>query len=207
MQSCLGVVLAGGLSSRMGQNKAYLTPPNSTQTMLEYSKIQLNAAGINQVIESLNFKDKENSGEQIADQWSNLGPLGGIATVFERKTNVTGYLFLPIDLPLLTTPCLQQLKTHGELTQQACHFSNHFLPLYLPRNAFTEMFFNKLSLEKGQVHSSSPKKDKGLSIKAMLKQVPHQEISLAPHESHQLFNCNTPAQWQQVQQQFKTRVS
>lgn len=207
MQTCLGVVLAGGLSNRMGQNKANLTPLNSNQTMLEYSKAQLHATGVSQVVESLNFKDSENSGAQIVDQFPNLGPLGGIATVFERKPKVNGYLFLPVDLPLLTDTFLQKLKTHGELTQQACYFSEHFLPLYLPRNAYTEMFFNKLSLNKEQVREGSLKKDKGLSIKAMLKQVPHQAISLPPSESHQLFNCNTPTQWQQVQQQFKSRVS
>jgi molybdopterin-guanine dinucleotide biosynthesis protein A len=125
-QSCLGVVLAGGKSSRMGENKANLLREN--QDMLSYSKSLLNAVGSSQVIVS--------GGEQgIKDLVADMGPLGGIQSIIEQF-KPQALLILPIDLPLMTSNELLALKQVGELSQQACYFTDHYLPLYLPVNAF-----------------------------------------------------------------------
>jgi molybdopterin-guanine dinucleotide biosynthesis protein A len=190
-QSCLGVVLAGGKSSRMGQNKADLLREN--QDMLSYSKSLLTSVGSSQVVVS--------GGEQgINDLVANMGPLGGIQSIIE-KFNPQALLILPIDLPLMTSNELLSLKQVGELSQQACYFSEHYLPLYLPVNAFVEQFFQQpLSLMKAQANKKNYSKRNlsGPSVRNLLAQVPHKAIT--PKNSQCLFNTNTPEQWQQAKQ-------
>lgn len=195
-QSCLGVVLAGGKSSRMGQNKAGLLRDN--QDMLSYSKSLLNAAGSSQVVVS--------GGEHgVDDLLADMGPLGGIQSIIE-KFKPQALLILPVDLPLMTSNELLALKQAGELSQRACYFTDNYLPLYLPVNAFVEQFFQQslsrtYSQGKSQVVSKSANNKRNLSgpsVRSLLTQIPHREIT--PKNSQCLFNTNTPEQWQQAKQ-------
>jgi molybdenum cofactor guanylyltransferase len=193
-QPCLGVVLAGGKSSRMGQDKARLQRHN--QDMLSYSKLLLKAAGSSQVIVS--------GGEHgVNDLVADLGPLGGIQSII-KQYKPQALLILPVDLPLMTSKELARLKQVGELSQRACYFTDHYLPLYLPVNAFVEQFFQQpLSQIKSVAHPTDLKSKKaqkrnlsGPSVRSLLTQIPHRAIT--PKNSHCLFNTNTPEQWQQA---------
>lgn len=208
-QSCLGVVLAGGKSSRMGQDKAHLQ--RNQQDMLSYSKSLLKDAGSSHVIVS---------GDEhgVSDIVSNIGPLGGIQSVI-RQFKPKALLVLPIDLPLMTAEELAKLKQIGELSQSACFFADNYLPLYLPVNAFVEQFFQQpLQLKSISKTSDSnlpsTKKNSckrglsGPSVRSLIKQIPHKVIQA--NSSNSLFNTNTPEQWQQAQHllslQRKTHV-
>jgi molybdenum cofactor guanylyltransferase len=223
-QPCLGVVLTGGLSSRMGRDKALLTRQSSNlqsgnlqkkglhlnhapqENMLSYSKQQLKNAGVNEIIIS-----GKNHG--VADQFEQLGPMGGIYTVL-KKFQPQALLILPVDLPLIDAESLQQLKRVGELSQKAVFFQNNMLPLYLPVNAFVEQFFEQTFLpfkqsfsdKKSAISNRTEDKPaiKGPSIKALLMQIPHK--TLTPKNSQSLFNANTPEQWQQAKQKFNTTI-
>lgn len=182
--SCLGVVLAGGLSSRMGEDKSALIRNNIN--MLNYSKQLLTDAGITQVIVSGKHQDITSSNNTVTDLVKNAGPVGGIFSVIEQYRPLA-LLVLPVDLPLMDSASLAKLKLVGELSQKACFYQDNYLPLYLPVNAFVEQFLqNKFS----QTNNRGP------SIRALLAQVPHQE--LIPENPNSLFNANTPEQWQQV---------
>ena len=220
-QDCLGVVLAGGKSSRMGSNKALLmrnSPSHygqsrSSENMLSYSKNLLKNIGINNVVVSGNISSgnaksgdvgEGNTEHYVADQFVGLGPMGGIYSVI-KKYQPKSLLILPVDLPLMTQQTLQQLKIKGELTQRACFFTDHFLPLYLPNNAFVEQFFtaNFAQYQQGKINTMNAKSDKkknGPSIRSMFAQVPHQALALK--SSQCLFNSNTPEEWQQAQQRL-----
>ncbi|QOL25735.1 NTP transferase domain-containing protein [Thalassotalea sp. LPB0316] len=204
--TCLGVVLAGGLSSRMGQNKAQLLHPKQ-QNMLSFSSALLTDVGVDGVVQSIGYNTQPTGANQIADKYPNLGPLGGIATVFETTPHVHSYLILPVDLPLLSAQCLSQLKQVGQLSQMACHFSDHYLPLYLPRTAMTELFFQNLKTSQANASKLTTKKDKSLSIRQLLKQIQHRAIGLDRAHQQQLFNCNTAEQWQQATNQLTLRVN
>lgn len=192
---CLGVVLAGGKSSRMGENKAHLQ--RDCQTMLQYSKSILQAAGVSDVVIS--------GGESgIRDITENLGPLGGIQSII-NQFKPRALLILPVDLPLMTATELANLKRVGELSQSACYFTDNNIPLYLPINAFVEHFFQqplstKSNQEKHQ-HLPDIKSGKrvlsGPSVRSFLAKIPHK--SIAPNNPQSLFNTNTPEQWQQAQ--------
>ncbi|MBA6233182.1 MULTISPECIES: molybdenum cofactor guanylyltransferase [unclassified Colwellia] len=209
-QACLGVVLAGGKSSRMGTDKALLMRENTAvngqargkENMLSYSKNLLKNIGVNNIVVSGYVDGTDvNSVNYVTDQFADLGPMGGIYSVI-KKYQPKSLLILPVDLPLMTKETLAQLKIKGELAQKACFFIDHFLPLYLPNNAFVEQFFTTHFMQYLQGNTSGLTKSnskikKGPSIRSMFAQVPYQ--ALAIKSSQCLFNSNTPQEWQQAQ--------
>lgn len=202
---CLGVVLAGGLSTRMGKNKATLQR-NDTD-MLNFSKQLLINSGVKNIVVS-------GDGYDVPDQIKQSGPVGGIYSVLSRFPQVKSLLILPVDLPFMTTKTLTNLRIKGELSQKATYFEDHSIPLYLPNSAYIELFFSKMFTNSAQLnnlvvansltssHKSSgqTKKKGGPSIKALLQHIPNQAIKC--YDSKALFNTNTPQQWQQAIKQF-----
>jgi len=194
---CLGVVLAGGLSARMGQDKALLSrvdkSANSQKSMLDFSKQLLTKSGVSNIVIS-------GKSHGLTDKVAQMGPLGGIYSVIE-KYSPKALLIMPVDLPLMTHQCLSQLKRIGELSNKACYFSDNYLPLYLPVNGFVELFFKEHFSQSVTTTSSNQLAiKKGPSMRSLLSQVPNQSIQ--PNNSLSLFNANTPEQWQQAQQQL-----
>jgi molybdopterin-guanine dinucleotide biosynthesis protein A len=192
---CLGVVLAGGLSSRMGQDKAKLR--RNTTDMLNFSKQLLINSGINQLVVSGDEYD-------IPDKVKKSGPVGGIYSVLSSFPQAKSLLILPVDLPFMTSKTLANLRIKGELSQKATYFEDHNIPLYLPNNAYIELFFKTVfsnnSLINNDKFSGKKTKKNGPSINALLQQIPHQAIQCG--DSKALFNTNTPEQWQQAIKQF-----
>ena len=196
--SCLGVVLAGGLSSRMGQDKSQLMRRNIN--MLDYSKQLLTDSGVKQIVVSGNQ-------HEVPDLISKAGPVGGIYSVI-KQYQPKALLILPVDLPLMKAAELKKLRLAGELSHKACFFQDHNIPLYLPVNAYLELFLAKQFSHFSEVDAdesegcnekNTPMKE-GPSIKSLLKQVPHK--SLTPSNASVLFNTNTPQQWQQAKRNF-----
>jgi len=183
---CLGVVLAGGLSTRMGEDKAQLL--RNDIKMIDYATQLLTDVGIDKVISSGNK-------HQVADIVENAGPVGGIYSVI-KQYQPNAMLILPVDLPLMTSAALSKLKHAGELSAKACFFQGHNIPLYLPINGFVELFLQQAF----QQTASFEKTGKGPSIRSLLKQVPHQSITVENQQF--LFNSNTQQQWQQAKQIF-----
>jgi len=201
---CLGVVLAGGLSSRMGEDKAQLMRNNTN--MLNFSQQLLTDADIANVVVSMSHQQrnsheqvKSSEQEQISDIVAQAGPVGGIYSVI-KQYQPKALLVLPVDLPLMTSQALAKLKQVGELTNQACFYHNHSIPLYLPINAFVEMF-----LQQAFQHQNFKSSGRGPSIRTLLQQVPHQEITI--DNTQWLFNTNTPEQWQQAKTMFNRQLN
>lgn len=206
---CLGVVLAGGLSSRMGEDKAQLTriksaTEASARNMLEYSSQLLTDSGIEQVVIS-------GDNYQIPDKVPKSGPVGGIYSVlshYPEHLQPKSLLILPVDLPLMTPKSLTELRLKGELSNKATFFKDanqqaHHIPLYLPNNALLQLFLQQAFVDSALVNNAVNKKKNGKSgpsVRGMLQQVPHQAITSAT--SNVLFNTNTPQEWQQAQKQF-----
>ena len=188
---CLGVVLAGGLSSRMGQNKAKLLRNNTD--MLNFSKQLLINSGISNVVVSGDEYD-------IPDMVKETGPVGGIYSVLSSFPQAKSLLILPVDLPFMTASVLTELRIKGELSQKATYFTDHHIPLFLPNSAYIEMFLSKSFSNTSLTTSEKATKKNGPSIKSLLQQIPHQSIKCG--DSKALFNTNTPEQWQQAKNQF-----
>lgn len=97
-----GVVLAGGRSSRMGTDKAALLWHG--RPLLEHMRGLLEQAGAHRVLLSGPYA----GADAMPDQAPGLGPLGGLLTLGQTQADGI-YLLVPVDMPLLSVPMLQQL--------------------------------------------------------------------------------------------------
>ena len=213
-QDCLGVVLAGGKSSRMGTSKALLMrsssrsdgQSSSQENMLSYSKKLLKNIGIEKVVVSGDIEG-EPTNNNVLDEFAELGPMGGIYSVI-KKYQPKSLLILPVDLPLMTSQSLAELRLKGELSNKATYFRDsnrqaHHIPLYLPNNALLQLFLQQAFMPENidsRVEHNKENAKNGPSVRGMLQQVPHQAITCS--NSNTLFNTNTPQEWQQAQKQF-----
>ena len=213
LHQCLGVVLAGGLSSRMGVDKSALIRNN--MSMLSYSKRLLTESGINNIVISGKTSSAVIQDTIINDIYQQAGPLGGIASIIQQ-CKPSALLILPVDLPLMTAAALQKLKNIGEISKQACFYEDNYLPLYLPVNAHVENFLQHafISSEKSGKNNKTSNADKnehkkstksGPSMRALLHQIPHKVLK--SENKNALFNSNTPEQWKIAQSTFSTTQS
>lgn len=108
-----GFVLAGGLSSRLGRDKAMLpwppeaSPDGSRETLLQHSIARLEMV-CTTVSVCANRNDLPFAGAIIPDALPGSGPLGGIVAALESSTTDWN-LMLAVDLPLLPVEVLRAL--------------------------------------------------------------------------------------------------
>jgi len=203
MASCYGLILAGGLSSRMGTDKAQLR--RNGQTMLEYSLTLFEHLGMETII---------SGGEGgIPDLFPQLGPLSGVYTAIKhcesRQLDVNALLVTPVDMPLLTSQVLENLMDTGEGTGIATYYKDCYLPLYLPVNNEVRNYLEQLFQD--QEHSEREGGESGIgreqqlsfkkpprSIKRMLSILNAKELVV--EDAQALSNINTPEEWEIVKQ-------
>ncbi|WP_416307274.1 molybdenum cofactor guanylyltransferase [Neptunicella sp. SCSIO 80796] len=169
-----GVVLAGGLSSRMGQDKAELLYQG--KTLLVHCIERLSQSHVEQVIISRNRPDC------VADIYPQSGPLGGIHAVMSQYA-FDGYLFLPVDMPLVDEALLSALISAGAATRRISCYSSSCLPVYIPYRDDIVDFIQQQLQQNGK-----------RSIVYLLEQFEHQRIA-CPNDS-MLVNINTLQDWQ-----------
>lgn len=93
-----GFVLAGGRSSRMGQDKALLRL--GLRPLIEWGLDILREAGVEAWIAGARNPDLAVFAPVIADEWEDLGPLGGVCSAL-RQTHREWGIFLTVDQPLV----------------------------------------------------------------------------------------------------------
>ena len=129
------VVLAGGQSSRMGQDKALLKLSNG-RTMLEQAKSQFAQMRPVSGIEMMSALVSGRRPGGIPDQADAAGPLGGLQAIYRHLQQwdlpCDALLVVPVDMPLLTPGLLQRLCVAGQAVEQAVCFGNYYLPCWLP---------------------------------------------------------------------------
>lgn len=103
-------VLAGGLSSRMGRDKAAL--PFGGTTLLDFQVNKLRALGIEDIMLSGSAQALPGT-RSVPDVYPHKGPLGGIhACLAEARGSAV--LFLGVDTPLIPLEALQALLSMHE---------------------------------------------------------------------------------------------
>lgn len=125
-----GLILTGGRSSRMGQDKSLLNYHGKPQR--EYL-FDLLSPICEQVFMSCNAN--QIAGLQalfpyIEDTFEAIGPLGGIATAFEKRPHQT-WLVVACDMPFLTEKTIHFLVENQDDSMLATAFRN-------PENGFPE---------------------------------------------------------------------
>ena len=104
-----GVVLAGGRSSRMGQDKAMLTLPNG-RTLLDQALHTLRAAGASELLVSVHQGQTYGrpGTRELTDSVDNCGPLAGLVAALDNAST-DRIVVLAVDLPSITPIYLQML--------------------------------------------------------------------------------------------------
>jgi len=106
-----GLVLIGGNSSRMKQDKSLLIYHDGV-AQVDFLK-NLLAKYCEQVFTSVRDEQQAESvkSETITDKFIGLGPYGGILSAFQQNPN-TAWLVVAVDLPFLDEPTFEHLIAH-----------------------------------------------------------------------------------------------
>lgn len=177
-----GIVLAGGLSSRMGQDKAQLLLEK--QTLLSRNVSLLSSLPLSDVFVSGLY----DGFQCIEDINPTLGPLGGINACVEALIkDYDALLIIPVDMPLLTsddcTYLLQQFKCYP----QGAFYAQATFPMVLP---LTDNLHNYLSEALASPHN------KQRSLYRLFKTLKLQPINYQISDCFRFQNSNTPEEWE-----------
>ncbi|GAC09903.1 molybdenum cofactor guanylyltransferase [Paraglaciecola chathamensis] len=191
----LGLVLAGGLSTRMGQDKSLLCLRSTNQSLVEHAQNVLSSVCNGQVIVS------GNGAEQLHDVYPDCGPLAGIhaglayalnqrsvAGELEPAEQISAMLVTPVDMPNLTARTIMLLIEKAQNNNNLAHFTGFNLPLYVPLHKSILQYLASVLRDK-----------KALSIYQLLKVNQGQAIPI-PHtvSVDEFVNVNSPEQWHKL---------
>jgi len=110
-----GFVLAGGRSSRMGEDKALVR--FAGRPLVEIALGVLRQPGLEAFIAGT-LSSLAAFAPVVEDREAGLGPLGGIVAAFDATARRRA-VFLPVDLPLLPASLLRYMLHHSKVTGRA----------------------------------------------------------------------------------------
>lgn len=167
-----GLILAGGKSSRMGQDKALL--PFRQSTLLDHQ-----ASLLNELCGNLLVSGSYPGYECVADEFPSLGPAGGILAA-SRALPHQSILVVPIDMPAIARHHLMTLCAHGK----SCHYQNQPLPAFFADSSLVSLAISSM-LASGQNSISMWELHKALNC----------DVLDDCRDTSAFANVNTPEQW------------
>lgn len=179
----VGVVLAGGVSSRMGEDKAQFL--FAKQTLLARSVTLLSRQACSAVVVSGHYQDQ---GFQCIDDINpSLGPMGGLHACIDALYEEYDAMFIiPVDMPLLTDIDCQYLLQQFSDHPQGVFYEHAIFPMILPLTANLKEYVNE---------ALNAKAHKQRSLYRLLNTLKVHAIN-TPIDTHFRFkNSNTPAEW------------
>ncbi len=176
-----GIVLAGGLSSRMGQDKAQL--PWLKKSLLTRAVDLLKSVGLAEVFVSGNYPPYQ----CILDIHQQQGPLSGIhACVNSLYDDYDALFILPVDMPLLSESECRWLLQAFSRFPQGVFCQEATFPMILPLT---------LSLKGYLANALNGTEKKQRSLYRLLKTLKIQSLSYPQEVAFRFQNSNTPEQW------------
>jgi molybdopterin-guanine dinucleotide biosynthesis protein A len=121
-KSCIGVILAGGASRRMGRDKAAL--PWGDGTLLEYMRALLLAAGVDRVV----VLGKPEEADGMADETPYAGPVRALLDYLQSVDAGPQHVVVPVDMPYLSPALLAPLVTARGWSR----YDGHVFPFSAP---------------------------------------------------------------------------
>ncbi len=181
-------VLAGGKSSRMGQDKSRLLLDG--QTLLARAEGLLQDAGAELVL--VGGGTGRNA---VPDLLPHCGPPGGLYSLLDHIRLHYGLdgsplLLIPVDMPLLTVPTLQRLLA-ASVNASCCHFEDEVFPCVI--KATPDLYTHLRDLFNDGTELGGSRSMTGVFSYLGAKVVHVDGIS--PDEFR---NTNTPEDWQHV---------
>lgn len=200
----IGLVLAGGQSRRMGQDKALMRYQG--RTLIDNASLLLQSASCDKVLISRNAPGFLN------DRIEDAGPLSGVHAVLDALSqsdnhngNPCELLVLPVDMPQMTPELLRILVSRGREAEKACYVEKRFLPFYLPVTQKTKALLanylveqskrrvvgfleilNAVSLKEGDLKKTA-RKDESDNKKRL--------ANMSNEDGVEWLNVNTPGEW------------
>ncbi len=200
----IGLVLAGGQSRRMGQDKALMRYQG--RTLIDNASLLLQSASCDKVLISRNAPGFLN------DKIEDAGPLGGVHAVLDALSQSDNHtdnpyelLVLPVDMPQMTPELLRILVSRGREAEKACYVENRFLPFFLPVAQNTQALLanylveqskrrvvgfleilNAVSLKEGDLKKTA-RKEESDNKKRLAK--------MSNEDDVEWLNVNTPGDW------------
>lgn len=181
--ACLGVVLAGGRSQRMGADKARLQWQG--RTLLDHLLALLEASGCTRVLVSGGYS----AYPHVRDRWPHRGPLGGLASIAAEALE-TRWLVLAVDQPLLDVEMLRSLRIGLEAAIErgrgVCRFGEEQLPMALQMSADIRRWMEGALKGAGS----------GASLKHLQERLRVHTLAADAGVRARLRGANTPEEWQ-----------
>lgn len=200
----IGLVLAGGQSRRMGQDKALMRYQG--RTLIDNASLLLQSASCDKVLISRNAPGFLN------DKIEDAGPLSGVHAVLDalsqfdnQNGNPCELLVLPVDMPQMTPELLRILVSRGREAEKACYVEKRFLPFYLPVTQDTKALLANYLVEQSKRRVVGFLEIlNAVSLKeADLKKIARKEESdnkkrlanMSNEDGVEWLNVNTPGDW------------
>ncbi|HVJ37001.1 MAG TPA: molybdenum cofactor guanylyltransferase [Stenotrophomonas sp.] len=179
----IGVILAGGRSTRMGRDKAMLDWQGAP--LLAHMGRLLRRAGARRVVVSGAYP----AFGGVPDLWPDLGPIGGLCSVAQQLPDGE-LLVVAVDMPALQPAALAALRPSQG---QACSvFADYRLPMRLRLDARSRRCLQDVLRAPPQCRS----------LRALQQSVGTHALAAPKDASLWFANCNTVEQWQQLQRNF-----
>lgn len=171
-----GVILVGGHSSRMGQDKARLN--YNGQPLYLHMTALLRSCGLEEIVLAGEIVGATNC---LCEPVPHQGPARALAHIISQLgSRFRHLLVVPVDMPLLTPALLIRLMSQ----QQPCHYIHHPLPAMLA--------------------CLLPPPD-AASMRALLTAQQALPLPLPELADQAMRNFNTPEEWTQLQHETKDR--
>lgn len=183
----LGIILAGGRSHRMGEDKASLVFQGNT--LLEHAIQLLDVCGCSDI--RISGRDGSTRGHcGVADQFKNMGPVGGLVSVIEANRHDLSegdvLLIIPVDQPLLTAELLTAMVDAAQ-GHAGCSVFGMPLPLVL---IVSDALFQRCA-EAGHSFVQGD----AWSMRQFVHPFSIDHYPCSDQLKTTMFNVNTPDQW------------
>jgi len=185
-----GIILAGGSSSRMGQDKAQLLLDHKTLLTRHIS-----------LLSSLKLAATYVSGHYehfqcIPDRLPQLGPIGGLYSCVETLIEDYDALFvMPVDMPLLSSYECEHLLTQFRHYPQGVYYQPARFPMILPLSNQLQAYLSDCV--------STTQNNKQRSLYRLIKTVKLQAIHYDQENDFRFKNSNTPEEWADCLQTYQ----
>ena len=189
MRELYGLVLSGGQSRRMGEDKAYLQLGGAS--LMDIAWEILSRAGCSEIRISSNRQ-----AGAIKDIFQNYGPVAGIHAGVNAylEDDIQGYLLvIPIDMPMLSQELLEKLITQAD-SAQLVRFSGNQLPFLLKLDS---QCLIKLTTLLARTNESP-----GVSLKKMFSVFNEHIIEPDSDRLGEFVNCNSQADFEKLKSKF-----
>lgn len=190
----VGLMLAGGKSRRMGEDKAAMVFRDG-QTQLEMIESLLSDVGVESFLSVRADQDAAGRLDDtiVRDAFGDVGPLGALASAQAMRPDVA-WLVVACDLPMLSKQAVEQLLADRTPSADATFFSSRFDGRPEPLCAIWEP--SSAAAVRATVDA------KKLCARHLLEDGSLDVVALTPDDPTALDNANTPEEADAIRKQM-----